>query len=128
MNCIIWAKVNQLIQYSSYGKAEFTITWPSNIQLLRFWLFNFSNFQTIFVKNLLKIFPGFKIDVESTDKVLLLHQYLWSEVSRQRNNSPLGFFLNLHGRAFCFLNLVKRGKYWNLNFADTSKMHCCELF
>ena len=50
--------------------------------------------------------PGFKIDFESTDKVLPLHQYLWSEISRQWNNNPL----NLHGRAFCFLNLSNERK------------------
>ena len=68
------------------------ITWSSNIQLLKFWLFNFSNFQTSFVKNFMKKLPGFKTDFESSDKVLLLHQYIWSEISRQWNNSPSNFF------------------------------------
>ena len=36
--------------------------------------------------------PGFKIYFESTDKVLPLHEYLWSENSRQWNNGPLNFF------------------------------------
>ena len=63
------------------------------IQLLKFWLFNFFNFYRTLVKNFLKKVPGFKIDFESTDKVLLLHQYLWSEISRQWNNRPLKFFL-----------------------------------
>ena len=36
--------------------------------------------------------PGFKIDFENTDKVLSLHQYLLSEISRQWKNSPLIFF------------------------------------
>ena len=31
----------------------------------------------------MKKLPGFKIDFESTDKVLLLHQHLLSEISRQ---------------------------------------------
>ena len=83
----------------------------SNIQLLKFWLFNFPNVHITFFKNFMKRLPGFKIDFESTDKVLPLHQYLWSEISRQWNNGPLNFFWNLHGRAFCFLNFVKWGKY-----------------
>ena len=109
-------------------KPVFTITGSSNIQLLKFWLFNSSNFQTTFVKNFTKKLPGFKIDFESNDKFLPLHQYLWSEISRQWNNGPLKFFWNLYGRAFCFLNFVKWGKYLSLNFADTSKMYCCGLF
>ena len=36
--------------------------------------------------------PGFKISFESTDKVLPLHEYLWSENFRQWNNGPLNFF------------------------------------
>ena len=43
----------------------------------------------------MKKLPGFKIDFESTDKVLPLHQYLWSEISRQWNNGPLIFFFFL---------------------------------
>ena len=38
------------------SKVVLTITGPSNIQLLKFWLFNFSNFQTTFVKNFMKNF------------------------------------------------------------------------
>ena len=68
---------------------------PSNIQLLKFWLFNFSNLQATFVKNFRKKIPGFKIYVASTDKGLPLHQYLWSEISRQRNNSLLIFFFEI---------------------------------
>ena len=93
--------------------------------------FNFPNFQTTFVKNFRKKPPGFKIDFESTDKVLLLHLCLWSEISRQWNNASLNFFFffwNLHGRVFCFLNFVKWRKYKRLNFAYTSKMYCCGLF
>ena len=70
----------------------FTITGPSNIQLLKFWLFNFPNFHITFFKNFMKILSEFKIDFESTDKVLPLHQYLWSKISRQWNNGPLNFF------------------------------------
>ena len=40
----------------------------------------------------MKNLSGFKIDFESTDKVLPLHQHLWSKISRQWNNSPLIFF------------------------------------
>ena len=40
----------------SYEKPLFTITGPSKIQLLKFWRFNFSNFQTTFVKNFMKNF------------------------------------------------------------------------
>ena len=96
----------QLIEYSSYEKTMFTITGASNVQLLKFWLFNFPNFHITFFKNFMKRLPGFKIDFESTDKVLPLHQYLWSKISRQWNNGPLIFlffffyFWNLHGRAF----------------------------
>ena len=77
-----------------FRKAVFTITGSSNIQFLKFWLFNFSNFQiqTNFVKNFMKKLPVYKIDFESTDKVLPLQQYIWSEISRQWNNSPLIFF------------------------------------
>ena len=49
--------------------------------------------------------------MESTYKVLPLHQYFWSEISREWNNSPLNFFWNLHGSAFRFLNFVKWEKY-----------------
>ena len=65
---------------------------PSNMQLLKFWLFNFSNLQTTFIKDFRKKNPGFKIYVGSTDKGLPIQQYLWSEISRQWNNSILIFF------------------------------------
>ena len=82
----------------------------TSFEILTFW-FWFANFQTNFVKDFMKIFPGFKIDFESIDKVLPLHQCIWSEISQQWNNSPLNFFKNWNGRAFCFLNFVKWGKY-----------------
>ena len=97
---------------------------PSNIQLLKFWFFNFSNFQTTFVKNFMKKVLGFKISF----KVLPIHQYLWSEISRQWTMALWIFFRNLHRRAFCFLNFVKWGKYQSFNFPDTSKMYYCGLF
>ena len=74
-------------------------------------IFYFYNFQKNFVKIFTKKPPGFKIDFESTDKVLPLHQSLWSEISWQWNNVSLNFFQNLHGGAFWFLNFVKWGKY-----------------
>ena len=43
----------------------------------------------------MKKLSGFKIDFESTDKVLPLHQYLWSEISQQWNNDPLNFFFQI---------------------------------
>ena len=70
----------------------FAITGSSNIHILKFWHFNFSNFQTTFVKVFRNKSPGFKIYFESTDKVLPLYQYLWSEIFRQWNNGPLNFF------------------------------------
>ena len=73
--------------------------------------FNFPSFQTTFVKTFMEKLPGFKINFESTYKVLPLHQYLWSEISQQWNDSPLNVFWNLHGRAFGFLNFVKWRKY-----------------
>ena len=70
-------------------KKLFTITRSSNLHFLKFWLFNFSNFQTTFVKMFTEISPGFKIDFESADKILRIHQYLWSEISRKWNNGLL---------------------------------------
>ena len=46
----------QLSDMKSYEKPLFTITGRSSIQLLQFWRFNFSNFQTTFVKNFMKNF------------------------------------------------------------------------
>ena len=63
----------------------------TTFEIMTFW-FWFANFQTNFVKNFMKKLPGFKIDFESTDKVLPLHQYIWSEIFRQWNNSPSNFF------------------------------------
>ena len=73
----------------------FTITRSSNLHFLKFRHFNFSNFQTTFVNFFTKKSPGFKIDFESTDKVLRIHQYLWTEISRQWNNGPLTFFFEI---------------------------------
>ena len=111
LSCIIWANVSYLVEYSSYEKAACTITDSSNKQLLKFWLFNCSNFETTFVKNFIEKPPGFKIYFERTDKVSPLRQYLWSEFSRQWNNDPLIVTWNSHGRAFYFLNFVKWRKY-----------------
>ena len=72
-----------------------------NIQLLKFWLFNSSYFQTTFVKNFTKKLLGFKIDFESTDKFLLLHQYLniYDETMKQR---PFECFLKFTPKSFFF--------------------------
>ena len=53
------------------GRRTFNF-WNSDILIL-----------TTFVKNFIKKLPGFKIYFESTDKVLTLHQYLRSEISRR---------------------------------------------
>ena len=76
---------------------------------LKFWHFNFSIFQKTFLEKFMKKLPGFKTYFGSTDKVLPLHQYLWSEISWQWNNDPLNFFWSLHGRAICFLNFSNEG-------------------
>ena len=125
---------------------------PSNIQLLKFWLFNFSNLQTTFVKNFRKKIPGFKIYVASTDKGLPLHQYLWSEISRQWNNSLLIFFLKFARKSVLLLTFCQmRGilkpwfcwYFWNLLlwvvlmelnvsqvgcFQITGRWICCSIF
>ena len=87
-----FSKVSQLVEYSTHKKTAFTITGPSNIQLLKFWLVNFPNFQTTFAKNFMKKRPGFKIDFQSAEKVLPLYQYLWAEISRQWTYGPWTFF------------------------------------
>ena len=43
----------------------------------------------------MKKLPGFKIDFENTDKFLPPHQYIWSEISRQWNNSSLNIFFEI---------------------------------
>ena len=43
----------------------------------------------------MKKLPGFKIDFESTDKVLPLHQYTWSEISRQWTTALRIFFFEI---------------------------------
>ena len=70
--------------------------------------FNFPNFQTTFVKNSTKKPPGFKIDFESTDKVLSLHQYLWSEIPWQWNNGNLIFFLKFARKSLLFLTFCQK--------------------
>ena len=81
MNCIISVKTSYLIEYSSYEKAVFMITEPLKMKLLKFRLFSFSNFQTTFVKNVMKNLPGFKIDFESTDKVSPLLKFIDNETT-----------------------------------------------
>ena len=98
-----------MIEYSSYEKLclrlpgrRTYIFWNSDILI-------FPTFEQLLSKFLRKKPPGFKLDFESTDKVLPLHQYLRSKIFWQWNNSPLNFFKNLYGRAFCFLNFVNEG-------------------
>ena len=88
-NHTLMANFSKFRKYKTFGLTEFH-NWAR--VKLKLWLFNFSNFPTNFVKNFMKKFPGFKIDFESIDKVLPLHQYIWSEISQQWNNSPLIFF------------------------------------
>ena len=102
----------------------FTITGPLNIQLLKFWLFKFFNFQANLVKNLMEKLPGFEIDFESTDKVLPLHQYLWFKISRQWN-SPLilvvfCFFLKFARKSLLLLSLILL-KYIVVGYSNRNK-------
>ena len=55
----------------------------------------------------MKKLPGFKIDFESTDKVLPLHQYIWAEISRQWNNSPENFFLKFARKSLLLLKFCQ---------------------
>ena len=55
----------------------------------------------------MKKLPGFIIDFESTDNVLLLQQYLWSEISRQWNNGPLKFFLKFEQKSILLLKFCQ---------------------
>ena len=48
---------------------------PGRRTYFKFWHFNFPNFQTTFVKIFTKKPAAFKINFESTDKVLRIHQY-----------------------------------------------------
>ena len=48
------------MEYSSYEKSVFTITRLLNLHFLKLWHFNFSNFQTTFVKFFMKEPPGLK--------------------------------------------------------------------
>ena len=107
-NHILMANFSKLRKYQTFGLIELHNLSKSQLADR---IFKVSNFQTTFLKNFMKGFLSFKIDFESTDKILPLHQYLWSDIFRQWNNGPLNFFWNLHGRAFCFLNFVKWGKY-----------------
>ena len=103
-----------MIEYSRYEKAVFTITGSSNIQLLKFWLFNSCFFQATFVKSFAKKIPGFKIDFESTDKFLPRHQHLLSEISRQWNNGPLKFLKFARKRLllkFCQIREILKPQY-----------------
>ena len=109
MNCIIWAKVSLLIEYSSHEKAVFTITRSSKLHFLKFWRFNFSNFQTNFVKIFTKKRPGLQIYFESTDKVLRIHQYLWSKFLGNETTALWPFFEICTGDPFASQILSNKG-------------------
>ena len=96
-----------------FEKAVFTITSSSNIHFLKFWHFNFSNFQTTFVKIFTKKPPEFYIDFESADKFLPLHQYLWSEISWQWNN---GSFLKLVRKSLLLLEFCQMREILKVQF------------
>ena len=64
------------MEYSNYEKAVLTITGPLNKQLLGFTTFYLFQHSNDFYQKFYEKLPGFKINFESTDKVLLLHQYL----------------------------------------------------
>ena len=110
-------------------------------EVLKFWLLNFSNFEIAFAKNSMEKIPGFKIYFERSDKVLLPHQYLWFEFSRQWNNGPLIFFfffffetwIKYFGSYFSFLI---KGHLWVCYFwnyepsnlkAELKADFCCKL-
>ena len=59
----------------SYEKVVFTMTGSSNKHFLKFWHFNFSKFQTNFVKIFTKKPLGFKIDFESTKFYYFINIY-----------------------------------------------------
>ena len=85
---------------------DYRVVQHTTFEILTFW-FWFANFQTNFVKNFMKKFPGFKIDFESTDKVLTLHEYIWSEIFRQWNNSPSNFFLKFARKSILLLKFCQ---------------------
>ena len=55
----------------------------------------FPTFKQFLSKILWKNFQVSKYVLKVLKKVLLLHQYLWSGISRQWNNGPLNFLWNL---------------------------------
>ena len=70
-------------------KALFTITGPPNIQLLKFWLFNFSNFQTTFVKNLLKKLSFFSSNFKNPFRDVVYYRKLRCLTLWCWNSDPL---------------------------------------
>ena len=80
----------------------FSITRSSNLHFLKFRHFNFFNFQTTFVKIFTKKPPGFKIDFQSTDKVLRIHQYF--STTKQRS---FDFFLKFARKSLLLLKFCQ---------------------
>ena len=72
------------------------IFWNSDILI-------FATFKQLLSFFLRKYLQVSKIDFESTDKVLPLHQYLWSEISWQWNNGPLKLFLKFAQKSLLLL-------------------------
>ena len=94
---------------------DYRVVEHTTFEILTFW-FWFANFQTNFVKNFMKKFPGLKIDFESIDKVLPLHQYIWSEISQQWNNSHLIFFLKFAPKSILLLKFFQIREILKLQF------------
>ena len=83
-------------------KSYFTITRPWNIQLVKFWLFNFPNFHITFSKNFMKKLPGFKMDFESINKEFTASPIfiIWNfSTMKQR---PFEFFLKFARKSVLF--------------------------
>ena len=79
----------------------------------------FFNFQTTFVKNFMKKLAGFKTDFEVTDKILPLHQYLWSEILDNETTALWNFFLKFARKR----EMKEILKLWkgNINFVKWRK-------
>ena len=104
-------------------------TGSSNIHFLKFCHFNFSKFHTLFVKIFTKKPLGFKIDFGGNYKVLLLHQYLWSEISRhetttlsRNETTALWFFFKFTRKSllvlkFCQMRVILKPQFcWYFSY------------
>ena len=85
------------------------ITETSSIQLLKFWLLNFSDFQMTFFKKFMKKLSGFKIYFERSDKVLPLTN-IYNVTFLDNETTTLFFFFLLKSVLLLqFCNFVKWG-------------------